>query len=129
MAISYNEIPNAIRVPLAYIEFDNTQATSGTPAILHKVLMLGTKLASGSAVAGQAVRVLNVSQAKQLFGRGSQLARMVEVFKQHNTTLDLWVLPLDENSAGSKATGKIKLTGTATQAGVLNVMIAGGGKL
>ncbi|WP_238544432.1 hypothetical protein [Avibacterium paragallinarum] len=65
MAISYNEIPNAIRVPLAYIEFDNTQATSGTPAILHKVLMLGTKLASGSAVAGQAVRVLNVSQEKQ----------------------------------------------------------------
>ncbi len=125
MAISYNDIPNAIRVPLAYIEFDNTQATSGTPAILHKVLMLGTKLASGSAVAGQAVRVLNVSQAKQLFGRGSQLARMVEVFKQHNTTLDLWVLPLDEHSSGAKAKGKIKIKGTATSAGVLNVMIAG----
>ncbi|HDR1810473.1 TPA: phage tail sheath subtilisin-like domain-containing protein [Pasteurella multocida] len=125
MAISYNEIPNAIRVPLAYIEFDNSKATSGTPAMLHKVLMLGTKLASGSATTGQAVRVLNVSQAKQLFGRGSQLARMVEVFKKHNTMLDLWVLPLDENSSGAKATGKIKLVGTATGSGVLNVMIAG----
>lgn len=125
MAISYQGIPNAIRVPLAYIEFDNTKATSGTPAMLHKVLMLGTKLAEGSAVAGQAVRVLNTAQAKQLFGRGSQLAKMVEVFKKHNTTLDLWVLPLEENSAGAKATGKIKLVGTATAAGVLNVMIAG----
>ena len=95
MAISYNGIPNAIRVPLAYIEFDNTQATSGTPAVLQKVLMLGQKLATGSAVAGQAVRVLSVAQAKQLFGVGSQLARMVEVFKQHNSTLDLGNTHLD----------------------------------
>ena len=28
MAISYNDIPNANRVPLAYIEFDNSKATS-----------------------------------------------------------------------------------------------------
>lgn len=125
MAISYNGIPNAIRVPLAYIEFDNTQATSGTPAVLQKVLMLGQKLATGSAVAGQAVRVLSVAQAKQLFGVGSQLARMVEVFKQHNSTLDLWVLPLEDKSSGAAATGKIKIVGTATAAGVLNLMIAG----
>ncbi len=44
MAISYNDIPNANRVPLAYIEFDNSKATSGTPAQLHKVLIVGTKL-------------------------------------------------------------------------------------
>ncbi|KGQ29179.1 phage tail sheath subtilisin-like domain-containing protein [Gallibacterium anatis] len=125
MAISYNGIPNAIRVPLAYIEFDNTQATSGTPAVLQKVLMLGQKLATGSAAAGQAVRVLSVAQAKQLFGVGSQLARMVEVFKQHNSTLDLWVLPLEDKSSGAAATGKIKIVGTATAAGVLNLMIAG----
>ncbi|WKS99791.1 phage tail sheath subtilisin-like domain-containing protein [Gallibacterium salpingitidis] len=125
MAISYNGIPNAIRVPLAYIEFDNTQATSGTPAVLQKVLMLGQKLATGSAVAGQAVRILNVAQAKQLFGVGSQLARMVEVFKQHNSTLDLWVLPLEDKSSAAAATGKIKIVGTATAAGVLNLMIAG----
>lgn len=125
MAISYNGIPNAIRVPLAYIEFDNTQATSGTPAVLQKVLMLGQKLATGSAIAGQAVRVLSVAQAKQLFGMGSQLARMVEVFKQHNSTLDLWVLPLEDKSSGAAATGKIKMVGTATAAGVLNLMIAG----
>lgn len=102
MAISYNEIPNAIRVPLAYIEFDNSKATSGTPAMLHKVLMLGTKLATGSATAGQAVRVLNVSQARQLFGRGSQLARMVEVFKKHNTMLDLWCCHLMKQVQGRK---------------------------
>lgn len=125
MTISYNEIPNAIRVPLAYIEFDNSKATAGTPAMLHKVLMLGTKLPSGNATVGQAVRVLNPSQAKQLFGRGSQLARMVEVFKQHNQMLDLWVLPLDDSPSGAKAQGKIKVVGDAVASGVFNLMIAG----
>ena len=125
MAISYNDIPNANRVPLAYIEFDNSKATSGTPAQLHKVLIVGTKLTSGTAVAGQALRVLNASQAKELFGRGSQLARMVEVFKAHNSTLDLWALPLDESDSGAKATGKVKVVGTASGVGVLSVMIGG----
>ena len=125
MAISYNDIPNANRVPLAYIEFDNSKATSGTPAQLHKVLIVCTKLTSGTAVAGQALRVLNASQAKELFGRGSQLARMVEVFKAHNSTLDLWALPLDESDSGAKATGKVKVVGTASGVGVLSVMIGG----
>lgn len=125
MAISFNGIPNAIRVPLAYIEFDNSRAVSGTPAMLHKVLMLGQKLATGSAIAGQAVRVQNEAQAKALFGRGSQLANMVRVFKKHNSTLDLWVLPLEEKSNGAKAIGKVQVVGTASSTGVLNVMIAG----
>lgn len=125
MAISFNNIPSAIRVPLAYIEFDNSKAVSGTPSVLHKVLMLGTKLASGTAVAGQAVRVTAYSQAKTLFGRGSQLAEMVKSFKAHNNMLDLWCLPLDEAGSGAKATGTLTLSGTATQAGTLSVMIAG----
>ncbi|WP_044469798.1 phage tail sheath subtilisin-like domain-containing protein [Mannheimia massilioguelmaensis] len=125
MSVSFNQIPSAVRVPLAYIEFDNTKAVSGTPSTLHKVLMLGQKLATGSAEAGQAVRVLNHSQAKQLFGRGSMLAEMVRVFKAHNSTQDLWVLPLDDAESSAKATGTIKITGTATATGVFNLMIAG----
>lgn len=89
MAISYNDIPSALRVPLAYIEFDNSKAVSGTPTALQKVLMLGTKLSEGTASAGQAVRVTAYSQAKILFGAGSQLAEMVKTFKAHNNSLDL----------------------------------------
>lgn len=125
MSISFNDIPSDLRVPLTYIEFDNTTAVSGTPTALHKVLMLGTKLATGSAKAGEAVRVSSYGQAKTLFGRGSQLAEMVKTFKAHNSTLDLWVLPLDEASSGAKATGSVQITGTATQAGTFSLMIAG----
>ena len=125
MAISFNHIPSAIRVPLTYIEFDNSKAVSGTPSALQKVLMLGTKLPTGTATAGQAVRVTAHSQAKTLFGRGSQLAEMVKTFKAHNNMLDLWCLPLDEAESGAKATGSVQLVGTATQAGTLSLMIAG----
>lgn len=125
MSISFNHIPSALRVPLTYIEFDNSKAVSGTPTALHKVLMLGTKLATGTAKAGEAVRVSAYAQAKTLFGRGSQLAEMVKTFKAHNSELDLWVLPLDEAASGAKATGSVKITGTATQSGTFSLMIAG----
>ncbi|TNH04522.1 phage tail protein [Testudinibacter sp. TR-2022] len=125
MAISYNQIPNNIRVPLAYIEFDNTKAVSGTPQMLQKILMIGQKLATGTATTGSAVRVSSYAQAKVLFGRGSQLAKMVNVFRKHNDYSDLWVLPLDDKTGSAAATGKIKLVGKATQAGALSVMVAG----
>lgn len=125
MSISYNEIPASIRVPLAYIEFDNSKAVTGTPAMLHKTLMLGTKLASGTAQSGQAVRVLSHSHAVELFGQKSPLASMVKTFKAHNDIADLWVLPLDEASSGVAAKGKIKVIGTATGSGTLYVMVAG----
>ncbi|MGR6980810.1 hypothetical protein ACUHGC_05225 [Testudinibacter sp. P27/CKL/0425] len=125
MAISYNQIPNNIRVPLAYIEFDNTKAVSGTPQMLQKILMIGQKLATGTATTGSAVRVSSHVQAKALFGRGSQLAKMVSVFRKHNDYSDLWVLPLDDKTGSAAATGKIKLVGKATQAGALSVMVAG----
>ncbi|EPB1835796.1 phage tail protein, partial [Escherichia coli] len=39
--ISFNAIPSDVRVPLTYIEFDNSNAVSGTPAPRQRVLMFG----------------------------------------------------------------------------------------
>lgn len=125
MAISFNEIPRNLLIPLAYIEFDNSNAVSGTPVQNEKVLMLGTKLATGSATANEAIRVTSATQAKTLFGRGSQLAEMVAIFRQHNDLSDLWVLPLAEKAGSVAATGSVQIVGTASSAGVLSVMIAG----
>lgn len=36
MTISFKDIPDNIRVPLCYIEFDNSAAVKGTPQVLHK---------------------------------------------------------------------------------------------
>ncbi|MDX3980567.1 phage tail protein, partial [Pasteurella multocida] len=112
MAISFNDIPKANLIPLAFIEFDNSNAVSGVPEQIEKVLMLGTKLASGNATPNVAIRVTSSTQAKTLFGQGSQLAEMVNVFKRHNDLSDLWVLPLEEKSNGVAATGTVQVVGT-----------------
>lgn len=41
MAISFNGIGNNVRVPLTYIEFDNSGAVRGTPVMAWRVLLMG----------------------------------------------------------------------------------------
>ncbi len=47
--MSLGSIPNDVRVPLVYIDIDNSEANSGTPALAQKVLVLGQQLATGTA--------------------------------------------------------------------------------
>lgn len=123
--ISFNEIPSTIRVPLCYIEFDNSQAVSGTPQTLHKTLLLGLRNASGSVAAGQPFRITSTSAAENAFGRGSMLATMAAAFIKANAFSDLWAIALDDDEDGVKATGKITLTGPCAVAGQIALMIAG----
>ena len=125
MPISFNGIPNTVRVPLVYIEFDNSRAVASTPAIEYKLLVLGQKLAAGSAEAAVPVRVLSADHAVGLFGRGSMLASMFAALKAADAYLETWCIPLADADAGVAATGSIALTGTATAAGTLNCYIGG----
>jgi phage tail sheath gpL-like len=125
MAISFNDIPDNIRVPLVYIEFDNTRAVAGTPAIEYKLLVLGQMLSTGTATEAEPVRVLSEDHAVSLFGRGSMLAGMFGAAKLADRYLETWCIPLKDAGAGIAATGTIALTGSATAAGVLNCYIAG----
>jgi phage tail sheath gpL-like len=125
MAISFNEIPSDLRVPLVYIEFDNTKANQGLAEVEYKLLVLGQILGSGTAEAGVPVRVLSADHAISLFGRGSMLAGMFAAIKKANSYLETWAIPLADDDAGVAATGTITLTGTATAAGVLSCYIAG----
>lgn len=127
MTISFNAIPLNIRTPGHYIEFDATRAVQGLPAIAHKILVIGQRLAAGSVAAGVPTRVLSAAQAEEAFGRGSMLSAMLAALKAANTYTECWAVALDDNGAGVAATGTITLAGAPTEAGTLNVYI--GGKL
>lgn len=94
MAIAFTEIPEALLVPGQYQEIDNSLA--GTVSDVKRVLMVGTMSASGTATAGKAVQVRSADKAKILFGNGSPAAIMAAEFLKHNTTEELWVLPIAE---------------------------------
>ncbi|WP_299733990.1 phage tail sheath subtilisin-like domain-containing protein [uncultured Endozoicomonas sp.] len=125
MSISFNDIPNTVRVPLAYIEIDNTGAISGTPAPQYKAMFFGQMLTTGTAVAGEPVRITSPSQAEQLFGAGSMLATMFRFGKQANDNLETWAIPLAESASGNAAGGSVTVTGTAATGGTIQLMIAG----
>lgn len=125
MTVSFNSIPNNLRVPLAYVEFDNTRAVQGTPAMQYRVLAIGQKLADGSAAVNTLVQVPSSDSAVAFFGAGSMLARMVETFKAANRYTDIWAVALADAPAAAAAGGNILVAGTATAAGTLTLYIGG----
>ncbi|EGJ49050.1 phage tail sheath subtilisin-like domain-containing protein [Desulfocurvibacter africanus] len=125
MAISFNGIPSNLRVPLFYMEFDNSSANKGTPAQDRKLLAIGQRATAGLINAGVPVRVTNADQAAQLFGRGSMLHGMLASIKAADRITETWVIALDDDAAGVAAAGSITFAGLATSAGVVNLYIGG----
>lgn len=121
MPVSFNYVPNGIRVPLFYAEVD-ASAASVTAGVNRSLII--AQMLSGTATAGAPVAVSTASAAKTLFGRGSQAARMVEAYRANDPSGVLYVLPLADPD-GSSATGTITVTGEAEEAGVVYVYVGG----
>jgi phage tail sheath gpL-like len=123
MTVSFNYIPANVRVPLFYAEMDNTQAGYFTQN--KRSLLIGQKLASGSAVVNTPYLVSTTDAAKTLFGTGSMLARMHALYRLQDSFGEVWCIAVADAGAGVAATGTITVTGPATAAGVINLYIAG----
>lgn len=125
MPISFNSVPSNLRVPFMAVEFDSTQAQGGSPILSYKALLLGQKLAAGSATADVPVRVTNVADAITLFGQGSMLHRMVAAWLNANRFTEMWVVPVADNGAGTAAAGDIDFAGPASAAGTISLYLGG----
>ena len=123
--ISFNAIPADIRVPGQYIEFDASRAVSGLPPIRNRVLLIGQRLAAGSAAALTIQPIVAPAQAIAKFGRGSMLARMAAAYKKADSFFEVHAIALDDAGGGIAASGTITVTGPATVAATIALMIAG----
>lgn len=122
MTISFDYIPEALRYPGAYIEIDGSQAGLGSD--IPAVLIVGQKLATGTAAAGEITRVASVNDAKTKAGEGSMLHQMVAAYRKRDKALDIYMLPYADLVAGVKATGTIQVTAAPTASGTLALYIA-----
>lgn len=120
--MDFNYISDAYRYPGGYIEIDGSQA--GLGSMLPGVLIVGQKLATGTAAAGEIIQVAGVNDAKIKAGEGSMLAQMVAKYRATDPTFDIYILPYADNPAGVQATGSIAVTAAPTAAGVLSLYIA-----
>lgn len=124
MSINLALIPINFLVPGVYVEIDNKGA-SGAPPMRKPVLAIGTRLSTGT-IAQQVVKpITSASQAREYFGRGSMLAEMCATFLAANPFAELLAVALDEDAAGVKATKTITVTGTATEAGTIALLVGG----
>jgi phage tail sheath gpL-like len=123
--ITFNTIPVDIRTPGQYIEVDNTKAVRGLPSQNRRVLFIGNKLAAGAAIANQLYRINSAAEAAGLFGRGSVLQEMLVAARVANIETDFWAIGMIDEVAGVQATQTVTVTGPATAAGTISLMING----
>ncbi len=122
MTIPFNNIPANMRVPLFWVEVDNSAASGG--AGNPKSLLVGGMVAAGTAAADTAVQVASVGQARDLFGVGSQLHRMAIRYFENDPFGELWCIPVAD-AVGTPATLDATIVGPATGAGTLALYIGG----
>lgn len=124
-SISFNQMPASIRVPGTYVEIDNSRALTGLSEWPAKVLILGQRLTTGSVAALVPVRVTSPEQGRLYFGRGSQLAHMIEAWFRASPWVDVWAMAMDDVGAGVAATKTVTVTGPATATGEIALLIGG----
>jgi phage tail sheath gpL-like len=110
------------RYPGAYIQINGSQA--GLGGDIPGVLLVGQKLAAGTAPAGEVVRVTGVQDAIAKAGAGSMLAQMAKRYRDIDPAFDLYMLPYDDvGEAGSNGSIQFGNTGIAAN-GTLALYIA-----
>lgn len=123
--ISFNQIPIDIRTPGAYLEIDNSNALQGLPGIPSRILVIGGRLSTGTVAEAVPTRVLNEDEAELFFGRGSILHLMFRALKANNSYTETWAIALDDDGAGTAATGTITIGGSVSTAGTMEFLIGG----
>ena len=121
MAVPFNTIPQKIYTPLFYAEVDNSAANTTTDSM--QALLIGPMLTTGTATASEVTYVSSAEQAAELFGHGSLLHRMVKAYRDQDSSGTLYCLPLADPESGVAATKTVTFTGTATEAGTINLYI------
>lgn len=125
MTVSFNQIPVNLLTPGQYVEFDNSKANKGLAVMPNRILVIAQKLASGTAAADVPFLATRLADVRAACGRGSHAALMFEASQGVTDTVETTIVPLADNGAGVAATGTVAVTGAPTEAGLLNLYIAG----
>lgn len=117
-------IPTNLRVPFVAVEFDSSRAYQGASVLPYKVLLVGQKIAAGTAATGQFLK-LNKDVPNNYFGNGSDLARMANAFFKNNLFTEVYAYAYAD-PAGNAATCTITVgAGPASADGEIALLING----
>jgi phage tail sheath gpL-like len=124
MSITFNSVPANAAASQVFVEQEAVNRGSGSPVIPHKKLVVGQYNSGKTPIDDTPQLVLNLADAWDRYGRGSQLAAMIEKAGVQDG-IPVYALPIADDGAAVAAEGSIVFTGTATAAGTLAIYIAG----
>lgn len=123
--MSLGNIPDDFRVPLVIIDIDNSQALDSAPAQSRKIIAIGQQSPTGTATALTSNRITSDGTADQLYGKGSMLAGMLKTLRKANSYTEVWAMGLADIAAGAAAKSDLTISGPATAAGTLALLVNG----
>lgn len=125
--VSFNEIPDNIRVPGIYLEIDPSKAMGGSATMERRLLLIGQRTDAGQVEALKPVRLGSQAgdQAAAAFGRGSMLHAMAAAARKAREYVDIWAIALDDNSEGQAAVGSVEFSGMPLENGTLALYVGG----
>jgi|GEM_PF-147387 len=116
--IAFDQIPNSIRKPGKYFEFNTKLAVRTLPANKQRMLIVAPRLITGTIPALTPTQVFSDTEAALYFGEGSVAHLMVRAAIKANAYLDLSVCaPDDPASAPVARVHTLVIAGPATGAG------------
>lgn len=120
MTVPFSRVPNNLRPPLFYVEFDNSMANMATAT--QRTLLIGQMLTAGTAAENIPVKVSSANSVGELTGKGSLLHGMMAAYLKNDTAAEIWILPLaDDSGSMVAAKGSIKIASQASETGVISL--------
>ncbi|EOT3376555.1 phage tail protein, partial [Shigella boydii] len=107
-------------VPLFYAEMNNSAANTAVTSA--PALLIGHASNDAAIEVNSLVLMPSADYARQICGAGSQLARMVEVYRQTDPFGELYVIAVPE-ARGAAATVRVTVAGEAEESGTLSLYV------
>jgi phage tail sheath gpL-like len=117
-------IPSTILVPGVYVTLDNSLANTALGGSF-KTVIIGQKIAAGTATAETLVQVFSDADAKEKFGVGSVLANMFSNWFANNAFNEVYAIALADAGGAVANQTDATITGTATASGSIALYING----
>lgn len=118
-----SNIAPTILVPGVYVTVDNSIANTALGGAF-KTVIIGQKLAAGTAAAESLVQIFSEADANEKFGVGSILANMLTKWFANNSANEVYAIALDDAGGAVDATGTgVGIIGTATESGTFALYV------
>ncbi|UJD90084.1 phage tail protein [Rahnella aquatilis] len=121
--MNFQNIPNNLRTPLFFAEFDNSQANTATAT--QRTLIIGQMLTNAAVNPNIPVIESSASNTAGIYGAGSMLHNQITAYLANDISGEIYLLPLVDGSSMAAATGTITLTTAPSETGVISLYVAG----